>query len=152
MFRKRGRSGVEVFLVHPGGPYFVHRDEGVWSIPKGLVEANESPVEVAVREFEEETGRSPRDCGLGDDLVSLGSIRQKGGKLVEAWAFEGDWPDGVAIESNRFTVEWPPRSGRMSEFPEVDRGLFFDVETAREKLLAAQVDLLDRLLDHLRAS
>lgn len=150
MFRARERSEVEVFLVHPGGPYFVNRDEGVWSIPKGIVEANESPLEVAAREFEEETGRSARDCGLGDWPVALGTIRQKGGKLVEAWAFEGNWPDGLLVRSNRFELEWPPRSGRKSEFPEVDRGQFFDEPTARRKLNPAQVELLDRLLDHLR--
>jgi predicted NUDIX family NTP pyrophosphohydrolase len=149
MYRRREGAGVEVFLVHPGGPYFVHRDEGVWSIPKGLVETNESPMEVAAREFEEETGQSPRDCGLGDALVSLGTIEQKEGKIVEAWAFEGDWPAGVVVSSNRFELEWPPHSGRKSEFPEVDQGQFFDLQVARKKLLAAQVELLDRLVEHL---
>ncbi len=151
MFRRRA-EGVEVFLVHPGGPFFAGRDGGAWSIPKGEVEPGEDPLEVARREFAEETGQSFEACARGEEMIPLGSVRQRGGKTVHAWAFEGDWPDGAPLRSNRFSLEWPPRSGRLREFPEVDRGEFFPAPRAREKINPAQVALIDRLVERLGTS
>lgn len=146
---RRTAAGTEVFLVHPGGPYFRSKDLGCWTIPKGEIEAGEDPLAVARREFEEETGLPPSRCARSAaEPAPLGSVRQSGGKVVTAWAFEGDWPGG-ALRSNRFAIEWPPRSGRRAEFPEVDRGEFFDVEAARRKINPAQAVLLDRLLERL---
>jgi predicted NUDIX family NTP pyrophosphohydrolase len=140
LYRRRD-GAVELLLVHPGGPLWARRDAGAWSIPKGEVGEGEDPRAVALREFEEETGHpAPRG-----ELVALGEVRQRGGKLVTAWAAAGDL-DPAAITSNTFTLEWPPRSGRRREFPEVDRAGWFDPATAREKLLAAQAELVDRLL------
>jgi predicted NUDIX family NTP pyrophosphohydrolase len=140
LYRRRG-GVLEVLLVHPGGPLWARRDAGAWSIPKGEHGDGEDPVAVALRELEEETGhRLP-----AVDLLPLGEVRQGGGKLVTAWAAPGDL-DPAAITSNTFTMEWPPRSGRSREFPEVDRAGWFDPATAREKLLAAQAELVDRLL------
>jgi predicted NUDIX family NTP pyrophosphohydrolase len=131
----------EVLLVHPGGPFWKNKDSGAWSIPKGEYGEGEDPVAVALREFEEETGqRLP-----GGDLVALGEVRQRGGKVVSAWAAAGDL-DPATVTSNTFTLEWPPRSGIRREFPEVDRAGWFDPAAAREKLLAAQAELVDRLL------
>jgi predicted NUDIX family NTP pyrophosphohydrolase len=135
----------EVLLVHPGGPYWARKDSGAWSIPKGEYEDGEDPQACALREFEEETGtRLPPG-----ELTELGSVKQRGGKVVTAWAAEGDL-DADAVESNTFTMEWPPRSGRTAEFPEIDRAGWFEIETAREKLLPAQAEFLDRLLERLR--
>jgi predicted NUDIX family NTP pyrophosphohydrolase len=146
MFR-HGAAGVEVFLVHPGGPLFARKDAGVWTLPKGELEPGEEALDVARREFEEETGRSAAACARdAATAFPLGSIVQRGGKTVHAFAFAGDWPDGLDVHSNEFEMEWPPRSGRLQRFPEVDRGAFFDVERAREKLNPAQVELVDRLL------
>jgi predicted NUDIX family NTP pyrophosphohydrolase len=139
LYRRRGEA-VEVLLVHPGGPFWARRDRGAWSIPKGEVEPGEDPLAVAVREFEEETGRPPPAAGL----LPLGEVRQRGGKLVAAWAAPGDL-DPAAVTSNTFTLEWPPGSGRRREFPEVDRAGWFDLATARDKLVAAQAELVDRL-------
>jgi predicted NUDIX family NTP pyrophosphohydrolase len=140
LYRRRD-GAVELLLVHPGGPLWARRDAGAWSIPKGEVDEGEDPRAVALREFEEETGHpAPRG-----ELVGLGEVRQRGGKLVTAWAAAGDL-DPAAITSNPFTLEWPPRSGRRREFPEVDRAGWFDPATAREKLLPAQAELVDRLL------
>ena len=140
LYRRRD-GAVELLLVHPGGPLWARRDAGAWSIPKGEVGEGEDPRGVALREFEEETGHPPPR----GELVALGEVRQRGGKLVTAWAAAGDL-DPAAITSNTFTLEWPPRSGRRREFPEVDRAGWFDPATAREKLLAAQAELVDRLL------
>jgi predicted NUDIX family NTP pyrophosphohydrolase len=140
LYRRRD-GAVEVLLVHPGGPLWARRDAGAWSIPKGEVGEGEDPRAVALREFEEETGHPPPR----GELVALGEVRQRGGKLVTAWAAAGDL-DPAAITSNAFTLEWPPRSGRRRQFPEVDRAGWFDPATAREKLLAAQAELVDRLL------
>ena len=140
-----GGSAPEVLLVHPGGPYWARRDVGAWSIPKGEYAEGDDPIACARREFEEETG-SALPPG---DLVDLGSVTQKGGKVVSAWAAEGDL-DADAIRSNTFTMEWPPRSGRMAEFPEVDRAGWFEADAAREKLISAQAEFLDRLLERLR--
>jgi predicted NUDIX family NTP pyrophosphohydrolase len=145
MFR-RGSQAIEVFLVHPGGPFFAMKDEGVWGVPKGEFGPDEDPLEVARREFAEETGRSVSACARGHSFIPLGAVTQRGGKVVEAWAFEGDWPEGTPIESNTFTMEWPPRSGRTQAFPEVDRGQFFAVEEAKRKVNPAQAELIDRLM------
>jgi predicted NUDIX family NTP pyrophosphohydrolase len=134
----------EVLLVHPGGPFWARRDAGAWSIPKGEYDDSEDPEACARREFEEETGVALPE----GELIELGSVKQKGGKVVTAWAAEGDL-DAGAVRSNTFEMEWPPRSGRTAEFPEIDRAGWFGAETAREKLLPAQVELLDRLLERL---
>lgn len=141
MYRIRD-SRLEVFLAHPGGPFFARKDEGYWSIPKGTLKKGESPIQAAEREFEEETGLKPRG-----PYLDLGTIRQKGGKLVHAWAFAGDWDVTVPHASNTFEMEWPPLSGHMREFPEIDRVGFFSIPEARRKLKDSQWDLLDRLLD-----
>ena len=137
---RRGGDGLEVLLVHPGGPFFARKDDGSWSIPKGLYEDGEEPLAAARREFEEELG-SP--CP-GGDALELGEIRQKNGKRVTAWAIEGDL-DAASIVSNTFELEWPPRSGNLQTFPEVDRAAWFTLDAARTKILAAQASFLDRL-------
>ena len=126
--------------MHPGGPFFAKRDEGVWSLPKGLPEPDEPLLDAACREFAEETSL-PVPAG---DPIALGSVRQKGGKVVHAWALEGDC-DPASLRSNPFELEWPPRSGRVQSFPEVDRGAWLDAATARRKLNPAQTAFLDRL-------
>jgi predicted NUDIX family NTP pyrophosphohydrolase len=138
----RTRDGArEVLLVHPGGPYWARKDEGAWSIPKGEVEPGEDPRARALIEFQEETG-TPLD---GDGaLQDLGSIKQRGGKTVVAFALEGDL-DADAIASNTFELEWPPRSGRRQAFPEVDRAAWFGLDEARRRINPAQAALLDRL-------
>jgi predicted NUDIX family NTP pyrophosphohydrolase len=136
----RRRAGVlEVLLVHPGGPFWARRDEGAWSIPKGEHDADEDPLAAARREFAEETGIAP-----AGEAVALTPIRQKGGKVVRAFALEGDC-DPSAIRSNTFTIEWPPRSGRQQAFPEVDRAAWFSLDEARRKLNPAQSALIDDL-------
>jgi len=141
---RHGEAGLEVLLVHPGGPFFARRDAGAWSIPKGLYEAGEEPLACARREFAEELG-SP--CPDGPAL-ELGEIRQRNGKRVTTWALEGDLDPG-RITSNTFTIEWPPRSGRHQVFPEVDRAGWFALDAARGRILAAQAPLLDRLTERL---
>jgi predicted NUDIX family NTP pyrophosphohydrolase len=136
-----------VLLVHPGGPFWARRDAGAWSIPKGEHREGEDPRACALREFEEETGTALPP----GELVELGSVRQKGGKTVRAWAAEGDL-DADSVRSNTFTMEWPPRSGRTAEFPEIDRAAWFDIETAREKLISAQAELLNPLQGVVRGS
>jgi predicted NUDIX family NTP pyrophosphohydrolase len=131
----------EVLLVHPGGPFWARRDAGAWSIPKGEYDEGEDPLACARREFEEELGAPPP---AAEDLVELGTITQRGGKRVTAWAAAGDL-DPEAVRSNTFTLEWPPRSGRMREFPEIDRAAWFPLVEAREKINPAQAVLLDRL-------
>lgn len=138
MFRRT--DGLEVLLVHPGGPFFANRDAGSWTIPKGEVDGDEEPLVAARREFVEETGLEVP----GDGFISLGSVRQKGGKEVLAWAFEGNC-DPETIRSNTFELEWPPRSGRRREFPEIDRAAFFAPDEAKAKLNPAQVAFLERL-------
>jgi len=145
LLHRSSRGGApEFLLVHPGGPYWARRDEGAWSIPKGEYEDGEDPRACALREFEEETGTAL----AADDLIDLGDVRQKSGKVVTAWAARGDL-DADAISSNTFTTEWPPRSGRTAEFPEVDRAGWFDADGARVKLVAAQAAFVDRLLERL---
>ena len=137
----RVREGKpEVLLVHPGGPFWKKRDEGAWSIPKGEIEPDETPIEVARREFREELGIDAPD----GELIPLGSVRQAGGKVVHAWAARGDLDPG-SISSMTFEMEWPPRSGRKQPFPEVDRAGWFDLEQARRMLVEGQRTFVDRL-------
>jgi len=136
--------GVEVFLVHPGGPYWARKDDGAWSIPKGEAMEGADLLATAYTEFQEETGSPP----AGEPPLPLTPLKQPGGKLIHAWAVRGDI-DAASIRSNTFAIEWPPRSGKRREFPEVDRGDWFDVPTARQKLLAGQRGFIDQLLDHL---
>jgi predicted NUDIX family NTP pyrophosphohydrolase len=138
---RQGDAGLEVLLVHPGGPFFRNKDDGFWSIPKGLPDAGEALPEAARREFSEELG-----LPVSGPLLSLGEIKQKGGKTVHAWAVQGDLPAGFVLSSNTFEAEWPPRSGRHQFFPEIDRAEFFSLEEARIKINAAQATFLDRLL------
>jgi predicted NUDIX family NTP pyrophosphohydrolase len=130
-----------VLLVHPGGPFFQRRDAGVWSIPKGLCEPGEALEAAARREFREELGFDPQPS----ELFSLGCVRQSGGKVVHAWAFAGEW-DPAALRSARFDLEWPPASGRIQVFPEVDRAEFFDGVEAEQKIIAAQRPLIARAI------
>jgi predicted NUDIX family NTP pyrophosphohydrolase len=146
LFRRDGEGVVEFLLVHPGGPFWKRKDLGAWSIPKGQIEHEEEPRACAIRELREELGPAP-DLDPGQ-LIELGSIKQRAGKVVEAWAAEADL-DPARLDSNTFSMEWPPRSGGEQEFPEVDRAEWFDLETAREKILPAQAELLDRLLQRL---
>jgi predicted NUDIX family NTP pyrophosphohydrolase len=142
----RVRDGKpEVLLVHPGGPFWKRRDAGAWSIPKGEIEEGEVAVDVARREFREELGQDPP----AGELVSIGSTRQAGGKVVHAWIARGDFdPDRIA--SVTFKMEWPPRSGNMREFPEVDVAGWFDLDSARQKMVPAQTVFLDRLTEVLK--
>ena len=136
----RIKEGVtQVLLAHPGGPYFQNKDDGAWTIPKGEPDADEDLLLTAQREFQEETGFAPKG-----DFLPLQPIKQKGGKIVHAWAFEGDC-DPNAIKSNLFTMEWPPKSGRQMEFPEVDRVEFFDLDVGRKKIKWGQDALIDEL-------
>ena len=139
MFKQSAR-GLELLLVHPGGPFWKKRDLGAWSIPKGEYSEGEDPLAVAVREFEEETGVRPRG-----DFRSLGQLVQKGGKLVAAWTVEGDL-DPATIKSNTFEIEWPPKSGRKATFPEIDRAAWFSPEQAGAKILPSQSEFIARLL------
>jgi len=141
MFRTRN-DGLEVLLVHPGGPYFQNKDEGAWTIPKGEVGEGENLLERARIEFEEELG-----IEAAGNWMELGSVKQKGGKTVHAWAFAGELRDDFKLVSNTFELEWPPRSGGKQAFPEVDRADFFRVEEARTKINAAQTVFLDRLIE-----
>lgn len=138
MYRRRGPE-VEVLLAHPGGPFWVARDAAAWTLPKGTVDEGEDPLAAAQREFMEETGFTPRA-----PYHLLGELRQKSGKRITAWAFEGD-ADPARLRSNLFAMEWPPRSGRMQEFPEVDRVGWFTLEEARPKLLAGQAPFIAAL-------
>jgi len=135
-----GGEALEVLLVHPGGPLWARRDAGAWSIPKGEYGPQEDPLAAARREFAEELGVAPPE----GEAASLGEVRQKSGKVVRAWALAGDL-DVTVVQSNTFTLEWPPRSGRLQEFPEVDRAQWLGLALAREKINPAQVALLDRL-------
>ena len=133
-------TSMEVLLLHPGGPFFRKKDEGVWSIPKGIPEEGEPLLEAAIREFQEETG-----IIVQGELLPLGSIKQKGGKIVHAWAMEGDLPEGFILKSNFFELEWPPLSGKKQQFPEMDKGEFLPIEPAKKKINPAQVPLIERL-------
>jgi predicted NUDIX family NTP pyrophosphohydrolase len=138
---KRHGGSLRVLLAHPGGPFWRNKDAGAWSIPKGEIGDHEEPLAAALREFTEETGVT-----LDGDFIPLGEIKQKGGKMVIAFALERDL-DPSTIASNTFTIEWPPRSGRQQTFPEIDRAEWFDLDTAREKINAGQAVLIDRLID-----
>jgi predicted NUDIX family NTP pyrophosphohydrolase len=142
LYRRNG-NGVEVLLGHPGGPFWRNKDLGSWSIPKGLIAEGEKPLAAARREFTEETGHRPRGKSL-----PLGEARQPGGKLVQAWAVEGDW-DAASLKSNMFEMEWPPRSGRRHSFPELDQAEWFDLTEAQAKILKGQAIFLTRLLEKL---
>lgn len=143
LYRHRMDGQVQLLIVHPGGPFFANKDEGAWTIPKGLVEAEESPEAAARREFVEETG-----FACPERLVGLGSVRLKSGKEVVAFAAEGD-ADVQSLRSNTFEMEWPRRSGRTLRFPEVDAAVFASPEEARRRLNPAQAELVDRLLEYL---
>jgi predicted NUDIX family NTP pyrophosphohydrolase len=138
MYRRRD-GALEVFLVHPGGPFWARKDLSAWSIPKGEIDRAEEPLAVARREFTEETGFPAEG-----DFRALAPITQAGGKIVHAFAVEGE-ADPAALQSNIFSIEWPPRSGRQKSFPEVDRAAWFPLDTARQKINPAQVALLDEL-------
>ncbi len=139
LYRRRGGI-IQVFLVHPGGPFWKKKDEGAWSIPKGEPGHGEELLPAAKREFEEETGFRP-----AGNAIPLSPVKQAGGKMVHAWAIEGDC-DPAAIKSNVFTTEWPPHSGRQQEFPEVDRAGWFDITGAKKKINKGQIPLLDELV------
>ncbi len=141
MFQRRNNK-FEVLLVHPGGPFFARKDDGAWTIPKGEAAPGEDLLTRAQIEFEEELGFRP-ECFLG--WIELGSVKQKGGKTVHAWAFEGDLPESFELKSNLFEIEWPPRSGKRKKIPEIDRAEFFVEEIARQKINPAQMPFLERL-------
>jgi predicted NUDIX family NTP pyrophosphohydrolase len=141
MFRRR-KNQLEFLLAHPGGPLFARKDDGHWTIPKGEATPGEDLLTRAQIEFEEEVGCRPENT---QEWIELGWIRQKGGKIVHAWAFEGDLPEPFECKSNLFELEWPPRSGNYQKFPEVDQARFLPEEVARRKLKSTQVPFLDRL-------
>jgi predicted NUDIX family NTP pyrophosphohydrolase len=143
MYRRLG-GVLEIFLVHPGGPFWAKKDEGAWSIPKGEYTPGEDPFEVAKREFQEETGFQ-----AGGDFIPLTPRKQPSGKVISAWALEGDC-DATSIRSNTFSMEWPPHSAKQQEFPEVDRAGWFTVQAAKEKILKGQVPFLDELSEILK--
>jgi predicted NUDIX family NTP pyrophosphohydrolase len=145
MYRRK-RGDLEVLLVHPGGPFWAEKDEGAWSIPKGEYSAGEDPLETAIREFREETGFQ-----VSGEFIPLSARRQPSGKIITAWALEGDL-DPTAIRSNTFSMEWPPHSGSQREFPEVDRAEWFPLEVAKSKITKGQVGFLDELASILKRS
>ncbi|HXG31140.1 MAG TPA: NUDIX domain-containing protein [Thermodesulfobacteriota bacterium] len=140
LFRFKG-GRLEVFLVHPGGPFWAKKDEGAWSIPKGLFEDGEDPLDAAKREFREETG-----FDVDGEFIELGELRQPGRKTIHVWALEGDL-DVTRIVSNTFTLEWPKKSGIVREYPEIDRGGWFGLDEARRKIAKGQAAFLDRLIE-----
>jgi predicted NUDIX family NTP pyrophosphohydrolase len=137
LFRRCGE--LEVLLIHPGGPFWAKKDLGAWSLPKGEIEENEEPLDAAKREFAEETG-----FAVSGEFLPLNPIRQSGGKIVHAWAVEGDC-DAARVQSNLFSMEWPPKSGTLRQFPEVDRAAWFSIPEARGRILPAQKDFLEQL-------
>jgi len=139
----RRSTNLEIFLVHPGGPFWVRKDDGAWSLPKGEYSDPEDPLEAAKREFQEETGIS-----VDGDFLPLAELRQPGGKLITAWALEKD-VDPTLVKSNFFSMEWPPKSGRTQQFPEVDRAAWFPISQARTKLLKGQLAFINRLMNKL---
>jgi predicted NUDIX family NTP pyrophosphohydrolase len=140
---RRGRNGVQVLLVHPGGPFWARKDAGAWSIPKGLVDEREDLLAAAKREFFEETGMT-----IDGDFLDLGAHKQPGGKTIVAWAIEGDF-DTESLKSNAFSIEWPPRSGRMAEFPEVDKAAWHSIDEALEKATPGQRPIIAALAQRL---
>ncbi len=143
---RRAAGGLEVMLVHPGGPYWARKDEGSWSIPKGEIEPGEEALAAARREFEEETGAT-----VQGEFVPLQSVKLRSGKVVHAWALQADF-DTAGLRSNLFSMEWPPKSGEQREFPEADRAAWFGIDQARLKIHPGQAPLLDYLLAHLEAT
>ena len=139
------QASIEVLLVHPGGPFWIKKDSGAWSIPKGEFSTTEDPLTAAKREFEEETG-SP----ISGEFIQLHPIRQKSGKIIQAWAIEGNI-DAEHITSNTFELEWPPKSGKKQQFPEVDKASWFTVPVAKQKIIQSQVLLIDQLIDKLES-
>ena len=142
LFRRRP-TGIEVMLVHPGGPFWAKKDEGAWSIPKGLADEGENLLEAAKREFLEETGVT-----VEGEFLDLGAHKQPGGKTVVAWACEGDF-DPAALTSNKFSLEWPPRSGRVAQFPEVDQAAWYSIDEALEKINEGQRAIVEALVERL---
>lgn len=144
LYRRPSRAGgherLEVLLAHPGGPLWARKDDGAWTLPKGQFTDSEAPLDAAKREFEEEMGSKPTG-----DFQPLGTLKQPSGKIIHAWAAESDF-DVTTVKSNLFSMEWPPKSGRMGEFPEIDRAEWFSIEEARVKILKGQSPFLDRLL------
>lgn len=138
LFRFQNRT-LQVFLVHPGGPFWAKKDLGAWSIPKGLLDQDEDPLAAAQREFREETGFT-----FSGNFLQLKPVKQKSGKVINAWAVEGDW-NPTEMKSNTFSLEWPPRSGKQKEFPEVDRAAWFDIKEAKERIIPGQLGLLEEL-------
>lgn len=138
MYRIRNEE-LEVLLAHPGGPFWANKDRGAWFLPKGELEQGEEPFSAAQREFQEETGLKPNGT-----FLELGTVKQKSGKIIHAWAFEGDC-DPAGIRSNTFSIEWPPKSGKQREFPEIDRAAFFTVGAAREKMHPMEFEFVVRL-------
>ena len=145
LFRRRGGE-LEILLVHPGGPFWAKKDDGAWSIPKGLYESGEDPLIAAQREFREETG-----AAVGGEFVALGEFKLPSGKRLSAWAAEGDFHPAT-LASNEFEMEWPPRSGKFGQFPEIDRAQWFSIEEARQKILKGQEPFIDRLLALLKSA
>ena len=145
MYRRTGDTSIEVFLIHPGGPFWAKKDLGAWSIPKGEYGDGEEPLDAARREFREETG-----FDADGEFIRLEPVKQKGGKVVSAWAVEGSI-DASAIKSNNFSIEWPPKSGRQTEFPEVDKAAWFSPDEARAKINPAQAAFIDYLCTTLNA-
>ena len=139
-------SKLKIFLVHPGGPYFTKKDEGGWSIPKGLIEDNEETLSAALREFEEETGLKP-----AGEFFPIGEVSMKSGKTIYAWAFEGTEDKNFLFSSNLFEMEWPPNSGKREKFPEADKFGFFAIEEAKQKINPSQIPLIDNLIMHLNS-
>lgn len=144
LYRMRDRQ-LELFLAHPGGPFFAHKDNGHWTIPKGEVESGEDLLATAIREVQEETGIAIEKT---HEFIELGSIKQKGGKIVHAWAVEYDGPEPGPCKSNTFRLEWPIGSGKIKAFPEIDRAEFFPLEAAKVKIKSTQMPLLERLAEH----
>lgn len=138
---RRGRAGLEVLLAHPGGPLWARKDAGAWTIPKGQFTDSELPLDAAKREFEEEMGSAPTGA-----FEPLGSIRQPSGKVIHVWAAQSDF-DVSTVRSNLFELEWPPKSGQVAEFPEIDRAGWFSLDEARVKIIKGQVAFLDRLVE-----
>lgn len=137
---RRGPAGLTVLLAHPGGPLWARKDDGAWTLPKGQFTDSEAPLDAAKREFEEEMGSKP-----SGEFLPLGTLKQPSGKIIHAWAAESDF-DVTTVKSNLFSLEWPPKSGKMGEFPEIDRAGWFSIEEARVKILKGQSPFLDRLL------